>query len=270
MSNDLTELECTLIESLPKPPTLAAVRLTNIWIIEWLSPGERKTGNELHQWMKQKRHGWSIYNPCTSKNEVIRSIAHAADLASQSGVVPVLHIEAHGGPEGLAPSRDAEGELLHWTELTIPLQKLNTATNCNLILVVVTCFGFAAIQALTQGLRAPAVALIGPNATVNESDLFLGAKELYRRFMDKNPELTCIAESASREMRTSNFEIEPFAMLAYEALVEQLVRETRPDEHQACLERLRQCMHQQTAFSTNTEQVCERIVPNLFTFLYVV
>lgn len=199
--------------------------------------------------MEQKRHGWSIYNPCTSKNEVIRSIARAADLASQSGVVPVLHIEAHGGPEGLAPSRDAEGELLPWTELTIPLQKLNTATKCNLILVVVTCLGFAAIQALTQGPRAPAVALIGPNATVNESDLLLGAKEFYRRFMDKNPGLTYIAESASREMRTSDFEIEPFATLAYEALVEKLVRGTRPDEYQACLERLRQCMHQQNDFS---------------------
>lgn len=249
MSNDLTESECALIEILPSPPALVAVRLTNIWIIEWLSPGERQTGNELHQWMEQQRHGWSIYNPCTSKNEVIRSIARAADFASQSGMLPVLHIEAHGGPAGLTPSRDTGGELLPWAELIFPLQKLNVATNCNLILVVAACLGFAAIQALTEGPRAPAVALVGPDATVNESDLLLGVKEFYRRFRDENPQLTYMAESASREMRTADFLIESFAILAYETFVEQLVRGSRPAEHKAFLERLRQRMHQQTSYS---------------------
>ncbi len=106
MSNNLTASERALIETLPNLPALAEVRSTNIWIIEWLSPGERQTGKELHQWMKRQRPRWSIYNQCTAKNEVIRSIERADNFAHRSGMVPILHIEAHGGEAGLAPSRD--------------------------------------------------------------------------------------------------------------------------------------------------------------------
>jgi hypothetical protein len=163
-----------------------------------------------------------------TKEEVIRSIEQAVHVTQQNSTVPVLHIEAHGGPIGIAPSRDNQAELLKWEELTTPLQQLNVATNCNLIVVVAACLGFAAIQALTQGPRAPAVALVGTDASVNESDLLLGTKEFYRRFKDEKPRLIDIAETASREMRGTDFEVEPFAMLAYEASIEQLIREDGP------------------------------------------
>lgn len=257
LSSNLTATEHALIDSLPKLPAFAEVRSTNVWIIEWLSTGERRTGSELHDWMEQQRPKWSIYNRCTSKGEVISSIEQAAHTTKQTGMVPVLHIEAHGGPDGIAPSKNIQEELLNWGELTIPLQQLNVATKCNLIVVVAACLGFAAIQALTQGPRAPAVALVGPDATVVESDLLLGAKEFYRRFKDEKPKLTYIAESASREMRATDFEIEPFATFAYESFIEQLVMERRPTERQARLERLRQRMHQETCFSA--EEIEKRL-----------
>jgi hypothetical protein len=50
-----------------------------------------------------------------------------------------------------------------------------------LVVVVAACVGFAAIQALSQGPRAPAVALVGPDADVAPSNLLWGAKEFYRR-----------------------------------------------------------------------------------------
>lgn len=55
------------------------------------------------------------------------------------------------------------------------------------------------------------------------SHLLLGAKEFYRRWQDKNASLAEIAESASREAGTVAFEWEPFALIAYDALVERLV-----------------------------------------------
>ncbi len=260
MASKLTASEMALIDSLPKPPVVAESQTTNIWIIEWLSTGERRTGEELHEWMEQQRPGWSIYNRCVTKGEVIRSIEHAAHAAQQNSMVPVLHIEAHGCPIGIAPSRDAQDELLKWEEITTPLQQLNVATNCNLIVVVAACLGFAAIQALTKGPRAPSVALIGTDATVNESDLLLGTKEFYRRIKDEKPRLIDIVESASGEMRGTDFEIEPFVMLAYEASIEQLLRESRPAERQARIERLRQRMYQETSFSA---EVIERRLSEL-------
>jgi hypothetical protein len=260
MALNLTESERTLIDNLPKPPAAAKVQTTNIWIIEWLSTGERRTGEELHDWMEQQRPGWSIYSRCVTKEEVIRSIEQAAYATQQNRMVPVLHIEAHGGSIGIAPSRDSQAELLKWEELTSPLQQLNVATNCNLVVVVAACLGFAAIQALTQGPRAPAVALVGTDSAVNESDLLLGTKEFYRRIRNEKPRLIDIAETASGEMRGADFEVEPLAMLAYEASIEQVIRERRPVERQARIERLRERMHRESSFS---EEEIERRLSRL-------
>jgi len=246
---NLTESERTLIDNLPKPPAVVRLQATNIWIIEWLSTGERRTGEELHDWMEQQRPGWSFYNRCATKEEVIRSIERAAHSAHQNGMVPVLHIEAHGSSIGIAPSSDRQAELLKWEELTLPLQQLNIATKCNLVIVVAACLGFAAIQALTQAPRAPAIALVGTDATVNESDLLLGTKEFYRRIRDESPRLVEIAETASGEMCGADFEVESFAMLAYEASIEQIIRGRRPVERQAQIERLRNRMRRETSFS---------------------
>jgi hypothetical protein len=64
-------------------------------------------------------------------------------------------------------------------------------------------------------------------------------KEFYRRLRDERPRLAEIAESASREAGTVSFEWEPFAILAYEALVESLIRSMRPDERSKRAQRLR-------------------------------
>ncbi len=90
-----------MIDSLPKLPAVAEVRSTNIWIVEWLSPGERRTGSELYDWMEQQRPKWAIYNQCDCKADVIRSIEQAAQVTQQIGIMPILHIEAHGGPDGM-------------------------------------------------------------------------------------------------------------------------------------------------------------------------
>ena len=249
MHSKLTSSEIKLISSLPKPSATIEVQTTNIWIIEWLSTGERRTGKELHDWMEQQRPEWSHYNQCTTKRDVIRSIKKAAYSAQQNSLIPILHIEAHGGLTGISPSSDSQGEALKWEELTTPLQELNVATNCNLIIVISACLGFTAIKALTQGPRAPAIAIIGTDATICEGDLLLGTKELYRRYTDKKPRLVDIIESASQEMCDGNFEMESFTLLAYEAAVEQLVRRARPRSRKARIERLRLRISKETGFS---------------------
>lgn len=183
---ELTDAERALIETLPRPSAIAKVHTTNVWIVEWLWPDERRTGRELHEWMQHRRQGWSVYCACETKAEVIESIERAQLCAQHSEMVPVLHLEAHGGNAGLTPSSDMHAEWLSWEELTVPLQRLNLAARCNLVVVVAACVGFAAVQALCQGPRAPAIALVGPDADVAPSNLLLGAKEFYRRWGDGN------------------------------------------------------------------------------------
>lgn len=228
MTDELTISERNLFNSLPGPPESAAIFLTNVCIIEWLSSDEPHTGHMLHEWMNKRRQGWSAYYSCKDKKEVIEAIDNVVERVRRDKICPVLHLESHGGEVGLQGPNGSGGlELLTWDELTEFLQELNVATGCNLIVVVAACTGFSGIQALQRGPRAPAVALVGPDKEVMPKELLSGAKEFYRRLMDDYPKLSDMAESASNESGTVNFEWEPFAILAYEALVEFLVTSLR-------------------------------------------
>ena len=149
----------------------------------------------------------------------------------------------------MGPDGKGNSELLTWEELTEPLQQLNLATRCNLVVFVAACVGFAGIKTFRGGPRAPAVALVGPDAPVASSNLLWGTKEFYRRWLDKDPRLAQIAESASREAGTITFEWEPFPVLCYEALIEHLITTIRPAERLLRKGRLRQRMLEETTLS---------------------
>ena len=117
------------------------------------------------------------------------------------------------------------------------------------MVVVAACVGFAAVQAFQRGPRAPAVALVGPDANVTPNELLAGAKEFYRRWKDSST-LTEIVESASREMGEVHFEPEPYAALCFEAMVAALVKGVRPPERQKRLEKLRQRLLAETELNS--------------------
>jgi hypothetical protein len=142
----------------------------------------------------------------------------------------VLHIEAHGGVTGIGPDATAAG--LTWDELTEPLQRLNAATRCNLLVFVAACTGIAAIKTFVKGPRAPAVALVGPDADLAPRDVFEGAKEFYRHYMRPDGRLHDLVESASRESRRASFEAQPFVDIAYEAFTGMIIHEARPQQQQ--------------------------------------
>jgi len=238
LQDELTDAERMFIDTLPGPPAFANVRTTTVWIIEWLAPEETLTGLKLQEWMEQRRPGWSVYCPCETKADVLAAIKRAEDWAQTTAMVPVLHIESHGGTHGLTPTSASDAEWLTWEELTVPLQRLNLVTRCNVIMVVAACVGYAAVQAFNKGPRAPAIALVGPDTNVSPSKLFDGVKELYRRWQDTRG-LTEIVESASREMGEVHFELEPFTTLCFEAMVTGLVKSIRRPERQERMERLR-------------------------------
>jgi len=200
--------------------------------------------------MQERRPGWSNFSVCASKQEVLSSIERVTNMARKSGIIPVLHLEAHGDEHGLWGSDgNGGGQLFSWDELTEPLQRLNLETRCNLVVVVAACVGFAGIKALVRGPRAPAIALVGPDAPIMDSDLLNGTKEFYRRWMDGNPKLAEIAVSASREAGTVSFEWEPFAVLAYDSLAERLIFLMRDSQQSKQIKKFRERMLEKTKLS---------------------
>lgn len=263
--NDLTDAEQALYNMHPGPPVSTVLKSTNVWIVEWLPPNEQRTGRLLYDWMEKLRPGWSVYKPCLRKEEVLSSIERATTLAQKSGMIPILHLEAHGNEMCLGLSDDRGGvEVLTWDELTEPLQRLNYATRGNLVLVVAACIGFAGIKALRRGPLAPAIALVGPNAPIMSDSLFSGTKEFYQRWMNEDHSFTEIAACASRQTRGVSFAWEPFAVLAYGALAQQLIISMRKHEQEKQVERIRERMFEETILSSaEIEDRLSLLTPNL-------
>jgi hypothetical protein len=252
-NTDLTDAKIDLGDRLPGPPATADIRVTNVWILEWLFPGDCKTGKLLHDWMEDRRPGWSTPSVCKSKIDLLAAIDRVTELAQKSKMVPVLHIEAHGGKDGLeGPNSTGGSDLLDWDELSLPLQQLNLATGCNLVVFVAACTGFAAIQTFYRGFRAPALALVGPDRTLNDSDLLQGAKEFYRRWIAGCPKLDDMVDSASLEIQPVVFGLEPFAVLAFEAVGKWLIKSVRSDEQHLRKENMRRRLQGLSKF-TETE-----------------
>lgn len=247
---DLTAAELDLLGRLPGPPAMARIRTTSVWIIEWLHPEDQMTGKLLHDWLQVRRPGWSAYVHCNTKADVLAAIERATVRAQQSHMVPLLHLEAHGDEVGLGcPDGVGGSHLLTWDELTDPLQRLNRATACNLVVLVAACTGFTGIKAFYRGPRASAVALIGPDGPVTEGNLLRGTKEFYRRWCDEEPRLIDVVASASRETGTVGFEMEPFALLAFEAMAKSLIVSLRPNKRSLRAELCRQRMPDSAHFS---------------------
>lgn len=248
--DDLTPAELDLLGRLPGPPAMAKIRTTNVWIVEWLHAQDQMTGKLLHDWLQERRPGWSAYAHCNTKADVLAAIERATVRAQQSHMIPLLHLEAHGNEVGLGgPDGIGGSKLLTWDELTDPLQRLNVATACNLVVLVAACTGFAGIKAFHRGPCAPAVALVGPDGPVTEGNLLKGTKEFYRRWFDEDPRLTEVVASASRETGIVGFEMEPFALLAFEAMAKSLIVSLRPDELSRRADRCRQRMRALGHFS---------------------
>jgi hypothetical protein len=140
---------------------------------------------------------------------------------------PVLHIEAHGSIEGLAWTA-AASNLVRWDELVPPLQRLNVATRCNLLVVISACFGIAGINVMAMGPRAPVLGVVGPCSTATPHQLREGYKEFYRRLIAGKLLLHEFADAASAEVGAVDFAVQPFTILAWETLAEQIVLKTRP------------------------------------------
>ena len=249
----LTDAEQALFDKLPGPPEEAVIKTTNIWIIEWLPSTDHLTGKLLHEWMQRRRRGWSAYFACKSKSEVLSSIKNATEIAKKTEMRPVLHIEAHGDTKknGLwGPNGKGGLELLRWDELREPLQRLNLETRCNLVFVVAACTGFAGIKALVQGPRAPAVALVGPGASIMSDNLLSATKKFYSCWMDPDPRLKDIAISASHVAGKASFEWVPFAVLAFNAIAELLIVSMRQDQRRKQVNRFRRKMLEETILSS--------------------
>jgi hypothetical protein len=146
--------------------TCPSINLGTVQIVEWLRPGDRKTGSELFVELEPLGKAskpevpvrfWSI----ATRDEFVGVFAKFEEEFRNTGRIPLLQIETHGDTNGIGVSAD---ERINWPELMKLFISLSRLTHLNLVTILAACEGFWGVQMLAAGTeRRGSGGLIGPN-----------------------------------------------------------------------------------------------------------
>ena len=161
------------------------VRFNAIYVLESLGPGELKTGQDLFDSViypaaSQLDSLHTAFVAVTTKPDLLQQltlIEHAARVANHH---PVIHIEAHGSPDGIAL---ADGTQVAWSELIAAFTDINVACKNNLIVIAISCYGWNLTASLMPSDRAPVFMLVGPPEPMTAGALLDATRRFYKALM---------------------------------------------------------------------------------------
>jgi hypothetical protein len=160
----------------------ARIFIGKVHIIEWLRPGDRRTGWELYGEvepmgiMSNPRVDVAFHQVAT-RATFIDTLRRIENEYRATGRLPLLHVETHGSDEGIGIS-NSEG--FTFGELMNELIPLNGLTGLRLLVVMAACEGIWAIKILQPATRSAALAIIGPNRVMKDHELACGLQTFYR------------------------------------------------------------------------------------------
>lgn len=157
------------------------IRFNSIYVLESLRPGETKTGEELYDAVIYP--GKSAYDDMytefarvPTKRDLVRQLSRIAQAAEQANHRPIIHIEAHGGSDGI---QLADDDYVPWTQLIPLFTRINIACKNNLVVVAISCFGWGLTAALMPSDRAPVLMLVGPPDAITATELLEATRRFY-------------------------------------------------------------------------------------------
>jgi hypothetical protein len=159
------------------------LRFGKIEIVEWLRPGDMRTGRDLLDEVEpmgimsvpavraQYRQVWT-------RAEFLAALRAIENEFGATGMLPLLHIETHGSVGGIGVS-DQEG--IAFAELMEVLIPLNRMSGLRLVVVLAACEGIWGMKMLQPARGAAAFrALIGPEHRIFPEELAKGCQAFYR------------------------------------------------------------------------------------------
>lgn len=170
---------------------MSSNRFNKILVIDSIPEGEINTAKRLYEDIETYANAYQDspvpeYIRIESGEELIRVLSECQKLAISNDIYPMLHIECHGNEDGF---QFANGSILDWRELKIPLTDLNEAMRLNLMIAVAACVGAALAKVIRMGDKAPFWGLIGPTDLASPSELEGPYRALYQTLIkDKSPE----------------------------------------------------------------------------------
>lgn len=163
-----------------------ALRFNAIYVLESLRPGDQKTGQELYDSIifprtRELEGCYTQYVRINDEGELRAALRQIATNCRDANHVPFVHIEAHGGDEGIELT---SGALIPWTALIGDLTAINEACRMNLLVMAVACKGWSLTYSLMPSDRAPLFMLIGPPENASPDALLNATRKFYAALVE--------------------------------------------------------------------------------------
>lgn len=153
-----------------------------IWVIDSVPDGERKTGEELYEFLCLKnlrdRNFIIEFIKVQDRRSLFESLERVKSKLLEKGQIPLLHFDMHGSAEGLQLK---SGDFVRYEELLPLLREINILTQHNLFLMVAACEGVYFIRILIGNLSKPAPfwGICGPAVEIYPDDVIKGYSAFY-------------------------------------------------------------------------------------------
>lgn len=163
-------------------PYATSFAYDSVAIIESLPTGELRTGRDLFETVlapasvAEPGLVSELYEPRSARDflGVLHSIRDNAKRYHRS---PIVHIETHGGRDGIRLRND---DLLPWSDIAPLLTEINTLSHMNLLVVAAMCHGWHMVSLLRPTDRAPAFGIVGTEEEVDAGELLEAMQRFYR------------------------------------------------------------------------------------------
>jgi hypothetical protein len=155
----------------------------SIVVIESMPEGER-TGEELVKsilrWRAEQYGFVVLYAFAHSREDFIELLKEISSRAETNGLMPIIHIEAHGMIDGL---KVESGETVSWAYMNKHFQDINRATKNNLLLVFASCYATEVCSLINVLFRAPFWGALAPVGKVSAGDIQVGFVDFYEKLI---------------------------------------------------------------------------------------
>ena len=185
------------------------LRFGKIEIIEWLRPGEMKTGRDLFGEVEPMGIAavpavGAQYRQVWTRAEFLAALREIENEFRATRMLPLLHIETHGSVDGIGVS---ETEGFAFAELMEEFIPLNRMSGLHLIVILAACEGIWGMKMLQPSGGAAAVrGLIGPEHEILPGALAKGCQAFYRglfsRAADGNKAFQAMNDAVDPTKRT--------------------------------------------------------------------
>lgn len=169
----------------------AEISINKIIIIESLKPKDLLTGSHLREYLKELGASPASGLPPVEfitigrEDEFVRYIESLIEDAKTNHVRPLIHLELHGGFDGLQFTDDSE---LLYKDLLALLIELNVATSFNLAMFVAACFSAYLKKSYVDDWDenpAPFAFMAGFNNKIGEDDILPSTELFYKTLADE-------------------------------------------------------------------------------------